>query len=51
MTLVLVQFFNQDCGSPSYMDVTVYTQVLPPMVSFLRAHLTRVKLQVPRWRL
>ena len=33
------------------MDVTVYTQVLPPVVSFLRTHLTCVKLQVLRWRL
>ena len=34
-----------------HIDLTVYAQVLPPVVSLLRTHLTLVKLQVPRWRL
>ena len=45
------EFLTQGRGSRGYIDGTVCTQVLPPVVSFLRTHLTRVKLQVTRWRL
>ena len=29
------------CSGCGYIDMTVYTQVLPPVVLFLRMHLTR----------
>ena len=53
MIVVLIRVLQpgSDRGSCGYIDVTVYTQVLPPVVSSLGTHLTCVKLQVARWGL